>query len=155
MDPRAVTGSLRRYVLFQIPGAALLASALWFGVSQTWLSPMLAVLLWALWVVKDALLFPVLRHAYTPDHDDPGAALRGQTGVARDSLTGEAPEGWVKLGPELWRAVLDRGSAPVAAGEAVRVCDVRGLCLVVTKHCLGGSGGKNSDDSPSTEMIHG
>ena len=37
------------------------------------------------------------------------------------------------IGPELWRAVPDENSAPIAAGDAIRVRAVRGLKLVVER----------------------
>jgi membrane protein implicated in regulation of membrane protease activity len=127
------SGTLRRYILFQIPGAALLAIALWYGVEREWVGARVAVLLWIAWIAKDALLYPALRTAYTPDRDDPGSELRGKRGIAREALGPSAREGSVTLGPELWRAVLDENSAPVAAGEPVRICGVHGLQLVVER----------------------
>lgn len=126
-------GALRRYVLFQIPGTVLLGVALWYGVERQWLSLGVAALLGLAWVVKDALLYPALRPAYLPDQNDPGAALRGMQGVARDAFTEPNRAGYVAIGPELWRAVLDADSGPVFAGDPVRVCAVRGLQLVVER----------------------
>ncbi len=127
------SGSLRRYVLFQIPGAGLFAIALWYGVEREWLAGRVAVLLWLGWLLKDALFYPALRSAYVPDHNDPGASLRGQRGLAHDTWGRPAREGYVTIGPELWRAVPDENSAPIAAGDAIRVRAVRGLKLVVER----------------------
>lgn len=126
-------GSARRYALFQIPGALLLASALWFAAEREWVGGRLALLLWGLWVVKDIALYPVLRSAYTPDHDDPGETLRGREGVARDAIGPRDRIGYVALGPELWRAVLAEESALVATGDRVEVREVRGMTLVVRR----------------------
>lgn len=133
MGELQTAGALRRYVLFQLPGTALLATALWYGVEREWLSLLVATLILVAWVLKDALLYPALRTAYLPDENDPGAELRGKHGIARDALTEPDRAGYVKIGPELWRAVLDDNSGPVSAGDPVRVCTVRGLQLVVER----------------------
>jgi membrane-bound serine protease (ClpP class) len=52
----------------------------------------------------------------------------GATGVARGAL---APDGQVRVGGELWRAVAQGGS--VEDGRSVRVVDVEGLTLKVVK----------------------
>ncbi len=133
MEAGETRGALRRYTLLQLPGAALLALALWYGVEREWLSTRVAVLVWVAWVVKDALLYPALRLAYLPDRDDPGATLRGKPGVARDPVPAHPGEGYVHVGPELWRAIRDDASPPIDAGDAVRVRDVRGMRLVVER----------------------
>ncbi len=55
------------------------------------------------------------------------AALLGATAVAEESL---APDGWVRLMGERWRAVAD---GPVAKGDRVRVLRLEGLTLYVKK----------------------
>ncbi|HJS57079.1 MAG TPA: nodulation protein NfeD [Vicinamibacteria bacterium] len=55
------------------------------------------------------------------------AALLGATAVAEESL---APEGWVRLMGERWRAVAD---GPVDKGDRVRVLRLEGLTLHVRK----------------------
>jgi membrane protein implicated in regulation of membrane protease activity len=82
----------------------------------------------ALWVVKDAALFPLLRIAYEPRSGGGAAALVGARGTALDPL---APEGYVRIASELWRAELAAGCAPLAPGARVRVRSVHGLTLVV------------------------
>jgi membrane-bound serine protease (ClpP class) len=54
--------------------------------------------------------------------------LIGQTAKARTDLT---PEGTVFLQGEHWKAILEEGTAK--KGEEVRVIDVEGFCLRVTK----------------------
>ncbi|MBI2206275.1 MAG: nodulation protein NfeD [Candidatus Rokubacteria bacterium] len=56
------------------------------------------------------------------------AALIGQTAVARDDL---APDGQVTVQGEIWRAVATAG--PVHAGARVRIVDIDGLTLKVTR----------------------
>ena len=55
------------------------------------------------------------------------AALLGQRGVADTDL---APEGWVRVVGERWRAWAE---APVSSGERVTVTGVEGLTLKVRK----------------------
>jgi len=119
---------LLRYVLFQIPGAVLAAAALVFAVRVLDFSPWLALAILAIWIVKDALLYPSLRIAYeagTPHGTD---ALVGAWGTIVEPLS---PEGWVQIGAERWRARLGCDSASPARGAAVRVRGAQGLILVV------------------------
>jgi membrane protein implicated in regulation of membrane protease activity len=121
-----VSSTLLRYWLFQLPGflavAALLAALVWgWG-----LAPRLAALFLALWVLKDVVLYPFVRRAYEPRSGGGADALVGAVAVARERLD---PEGYVRVGHELWRARV-RGGA-VEEGAPVRVLEVRGLTLVV------------------------
>ena len=115
-----------RYLAFQIPGWAVLALVL--GAAMAWweLSRTLAAAIFALFVIKDAVLFPFVRVAYEPRSGGGAEALVGQRARAEEEL---APEGYVRVGAELWRAELVRGSAE--RGAALRVVAVRGLTLVV------------------------
>jgi membrane-bound ClpP family serine protease len=124
--PRFRESTFARYWAFQVPGT--LAVAILLGALVRWwdLSPRLAVLLLAVWVLKDAVLYPFVRKAYEPRSGGGADALVGRLGTARDRLD---PEGWVRVGAELWRARAQGG--PIAPGAAVRVRAVRGLTLVV------------------------
>lgn len=99
-------------------------------VAQRWLGlhPYLAVAALAAWIAKDALLFRFVRHAYSLETRQPTAELLGARATATEPL---APEGFVRLGAELWRARLAPGSHPVPAGDAVVVESVEGLTLRV------------------------
>ena len=120
--------TLARYAALQSPGWGLAAVVAYALVAKDWMRAEVAAGLWALWVVKDVALFPWLRHAYEYSDPDPGAALRGRIGTARERL---APNGYVRVGSELWRAELAPGCAPVEAGAPVRILEVRGLTLRV------------------------
>jgi membrane protein implicated in regulation of membrane protease activity len=78
--------------------------------------------------VKDAAFYPLVRRAYAGAGANATARLIGQHGVARQTL---APRGYVALGSELWRAEVEPGAAPIAAGHAVRVVGARQLTLIV------------------------
>jgi membrane protein implicated in regulation of membrane protease activity len=119
-----------RYLVLQIPGQFIAAVTLVMLVRWTELTPMLAGILFALWVIKDLAMFPVTRVAYEPQASGQGAdALLGVLGVAQEDL---APEqtGYVRVGAELWRAQLC-GDESVIKGATVRVTDVRDLTLQV------------------------
>ena len=96
------------------------------------LDPRLAVLLFGLWLVKDLVLFPVLRIGYETGGGGAGAGLVGASGVAQDDLRADRV-GYVRVGAELWRARLDLGSAAaeIQQGTRVRVTALRDLTLIV------------------------
>jgi membrane protein implicated in regulation of membrane protease activity len=127
--PRA--GGLRvlgKYALFQVPGWLVVGSLAWSAHRWWGLDGWLAAAACGAWVLKDVALYPFVRHAYGVGSRPAESELLGARAVAREPV---APEGFVRLGRELWRARLARGAAPVAAGEAVRVEAVEGLTLRV------------------------
>lgn len=117
---------LARYVLFQVPGWALMAllaeaAVLWLDVPPRWA--------WGgfgLFVLKDAVMYPFVRHAYR--RDGPSHGHVGERGVADGAID---PDGWVHVGPERWRARLASGAPAIDAGAPVRVVAVDGLVLRV------------------------
>jgi membrane protein implicated in regulation of membrane protease activity len=121
---------LARYVVLQIPGQFIAALTLVMLVRWTELTPMLAGILFGLWVLKDFAMYPVTRIAYEPQSGAQGAdALLGALGVAQEDLTPEQI-GYVRVGAELWRAQLCSGES-VAKGATVRVTEVCDLTLHV------------------------
>ena len=82
----------------------------------------------ALWVVKDAVMFPFVRIAYQPSSGGGAASLVGARGTAQDALR---PSGYVRISAELWRAELRQGAPPVEPGDRIRVLGVHGLTLLV------------------------
>jgi len=117
---------LARYALFQAPGwvvAATIAFAAdyWGLVPTSW-----AVAAVVLWFAKDVVLFPFVRRAY--ERDGPTHGAIGERGTADGAIESE---GWVRIGPELWRARLRSGAAPIQARAPIRVVAVEGLELVV------------------------
>jgi membrane-bound ClpP family serine protease len=120
--------TLLRYTLFQIPDLILLSLGVAAAV-RWWGLPVLAAYgLVALWLVKDVIMFPILRVAYESESGSGVDAIRGALGVVTQSL---APVGYVRLGSELWKAELVSGCGPVAEGSAIRVVEVHGLTLIV------------------------
>jgi membrane protein implicated in regulation of membrane protease activity len=96
----------------------------------------------ALWVIKDAILFPFVRIAYQPGSGGGAASLVGARGTAQEKLD---PSGYVRISAELWRAELRSGSPPVERGHRVRVLGVRGLTLVVEPDESEASAGERSE----------
>jgi membrane protein implicated in regulation of membrane protease activity len=117
-----------RYFLLQVPGwglAAILLAALhrWFGI-PLWV----AWGGWALFVIKDFVLYPYLRPAYETTSPSGAERLNGQVGVVTRPLE---PEGYVRLGGELWQARTVGQQVPIPVGGRVRVEGADGLVLIV------------------------
>jgi membrane protein implicated in regulation of membrane protease activity len=117
-----------RYFLLQVPGWILVAMILfglrdWTGISLGW-----AVALYAIYVVKDFVLFPFLRIAYDTSTTTGIARLVGEVAVVKRTL---APKGLIVVDGELWKAVLVPGQAEAAQGRRVRIESARGMVLVV------------------------
>jgi membrane-bound serine protease (ClpP class) len=73
---------------------------------------------------KDVLLYPAMRHFYESQ-----PAARRMIGERGTVVTALAPEGFVRLRGELWKARSVQDEVP--AGASVRVRDVDGLTLFV------------------------
>jgi len=83
----------------------------------------------ALWIAKDAILFPFVWRSYDWSHpSDEFNSLIGTEGTAMEPLT---PSGYIKIRGELWKAVVANENAPVEKGEAIRVKGNQGLTLIV------------------------
>jgi membrane protein implicated in regulation of membrane protease activity len=117
-----------RYTLFQIPDLILLSLGVAAAVRWWGLPVPAAYGLVAVWVAKDVIMYPILRVAYQSDSSSGVDAITGALGVVTQPLV---PAGYVRLGPELWKAELVNGSEDVSVGSAIRVVEVRGLTLIV------------------------
>jgi membrane protein implicated in regulation of membrane protease activity len=121
-----------RYALYQIPG--IFICGLLLAISWRWTRwPVSwAVALLALWILKDALLYPLLRHAYERSPSDHGAGLIGLTAVVVEPLN---PRGRVKVRGESWWAIVvvpdPESSRIVPVGTQVSIESLDGLRLVV------------------------
>lgn len=119
-----------RYWLLQIPGWVVLiglvmAAHYWLG-----LSVLAGALVFVIWLVKDAILYPILKPHYVFHERHAHEGLLGADAVAQQTLS---PRGYVKLKGELWRAELIGSDVPVATGESVVVESVDGLTLKVRR----------------------
>lgn len=117
-----------KYWLIQLPGAICIALALYLVHRQGWIAPGWLAVLFALWVAKDAVLYPLTRDAYRSDNARAGH-LPGSVGIVHRRL---APRGTVRLDGALWQARLaSPEEPPVEVGTAIRVREIRGLVLIV------------------------
>ena len=127
-DRQRARRTLAKYAVLQLPGlvavvAGLAALVRWFDMAS-WL----AGLLLGLWLLKDLALYPFLRVAYEESSRNGTDGLIGALGTVRKRL---APEGWVRVGSELWRAELVREGDAAEVGSEIRVLEVRGMTLRV------------------------
>jgi membrane protein implicated in regulation of membrane protease activity len=140
-----------RYAALQIPGQVFvlllsLAAWEWLG-APAWLA-------WGVplfWVVKDALLFPLVWRAYEPDDPGAPAGLVGATALVEEPLD---PRGWVRVGPELWRAELVEGAGAAPRGARVRILRVDGLVLGVEPLHSGSAGAGAPSTSTRSKSTH-
>ncbi len=113
----------------------MLAGAWDYGFVPAWLA---GVLLLA-WVVKDIALYPALRPAYVVESKTGAEQLVGCRAQVSDRL---APQGYVRLRGELWRAELDGGVGTIESGAQVVVVGVDGLVLQVRADANDGAVGE-------------
>ena len=120
---------LAKYWALQLPATALVIVVL-LAVEDRLAWPQWIV--WtivAVWVLKDAILYPFLWRSYDPG--DPAALpypMEGAKGVAIHRID---PSGFVRIWGELWRAELSRGARRIEEGETVQVNARHGLTLLV------------------------
>lgn len=120
---------LAKYWALQLPGTAL-ATLILLAVDDSLGWPQwVAWTIVALWVLKDAILYPFLWRAYDPS--DPAALpypMEGAKGFAIERID---PRGVVRISGELWRAELSHGARRIERGETVHVDARQGLTLLV------------------------
>lgn len=125
------------YAKLQLPDLVLVCVLLATLYRMDWLSGLGAWGLLGIWLLKDALIFPLV-----------APVLQREPLLGAERMIGERvlvvrdldPEGQVKLRGELWRAHSISG--PIAAGASAHVVEVRGLTLRVasgTEHADSGS----------------
>jgi membrane protein implicated in regulation of membrane protease activity len=118
-----------RYILINAPALAGFVFVL--GMISHWfaLPGWLLWLLIACWIIKDAMLFPLVWRAYHPERPSVTGALVGKRGIVMRRLN---PSGYIQVHGELWKAErLDEGP-PIETGQSVRIHDVKRLTLYVT-----------------------
>jgi membrane protein implicated in regulation of membrane protease activity len=125
---RPSSRTVLRYALFQIPGLAVLGVLLLVANRLNILPPWAAWCIFALWILKDLLLFPLLWRSYSTSPAGLKNTLAGQEGHVRDRLD---PRGRILVHGVLWQAEVVEGRAPAEAGSVVVVREMRGLTLVV------------------------
>jgi membrane protein implicated in regulation of membrane protease activity len=121
--------TIAKYVLFQLPELAVVCVLTIGARSWVGLPGWAAAGIIAVWLIKDAVMFPFVRIAYQASSSGGAAALVGARGTAQDALR---PSGYVRISSELWRAELLSGARAVEPGDRIRVHAIRGLTLLVT-----------------------
>ena len=105
--------------------AAAVLGSLWnWRILPQWL----ALLGFGAWVLKDICLYPFVRTAYQTGSKTGPQALVGARGVATNDL---APEGFVRVRGELWRAVANPTDQMICSGTAVQILAAEGMTLRV------------------------
>lgn len=122
-----MTKPLIRYTLLQVPGWLLLGILLWWAVSKGWIGIPVASGIMAAWLIKDAILYPICRHAFEDSHPVETAKL---IGLEAETVNNLSPEGLVRVNGELWTA-RTAGSDSVTAGSRIRITGAEGLVLIV------------------------
>ena len=119
---------LLRYALLQLPGLAAVVGVIFLVRHWVVFPDYYAWIAVGLWIAKDVVLFPYVRHAY--DWDDPRhiRSMIGRRGQVREKLD---PRGYVQIGGELWQAETKDVSRPIGKGEWVTVVWMDGLLLMV------------------------
>lgn len=119
---------LVRYALLQLPALILLGTGLLL-LHRWWTLP--DAIYWLViggWLLKDALLYPLVWSAYDPDPRPRGNSLLGKTG----RVVGEsAPFVLIEIQGELWRARPADADTALRSGRQVQVLAMEGLTLVV------------------------
>jgi len=116
---------LIRYTLLQVPGWLLLGLLLWWAVSREWMGMLAATGIMAAWLIKDALLYPVCKHAFENSHPVESMKL---VGLEAETVSNLSPEGLVRVNGELWTARAPDGTT-IPAGQRIRIIDAEGLVL--------------------------
>jgi len=120
--------TVAKYILFQLPELAVVCVLAIGARGWVGLPDWAAAGIIALWVIKDAVLYPLVRIAYQPGSGGGAAGMVGARGTAQEALQ---PSGYVRISAELWRAELRSGAPPVERGDRIRVTRVDGLTLRV------------------------
>ncbi|HXV80832.1 MAG TPA: NfeD family protein [Candidatus Binatia bacterium] len=119
----------KKYALFQVPGWIAAAIVL-LGLVEWFSLPLWAAFgLLGLWVIKDIVLYPIVRAAYESDVKTGVEQLVGEKGVAQERLN---PRGMVRIRGELWRAEAEPGEQRIEPNSKIKVTAARGLTLIVS-----------------------
>lgn len=109
-----------KYMVIQVPGWLFLLFLLLFLRSRVEMPGWVGVTIIGVWVVKDLALYPLLRRAYEENPRSGAQLMVGLRGVVTTDL---APEGYIRVRGELWRARA--GTEPLPKGTRVEVTGVR------------------------------
>ena len=128
MKERPSRALVLRYCLFQVPSAALLALVLYLLHSRFGLALGICSAIFLFWLIKDAVLFPLVWRSYGTGGSSGEDGMAGLSGKSRTAI---GPRGKVEVRGEIWHAELAPHSPPVGAGSVIRVLRARGMTLIV------------------------
>ncbi|MAJ59512.1 MAG: hypothetical protein CBC48_05790 [bacterium TMED88] len=119
-----------RFLLFECLSWGVTAFVLAILVHLEWIPLWLGCVVFAVLVIKDLALYPLTRKAHEIGHPHGGSALLGREVRAETVLD---PEGWVRAGPERWRARVAETEKKriIEPGHGARVLQLEGLVLIV------------------------
>lgn len=119
-----------RYLLLMIPGVVVLVLVL--IVAQHWvpIPGWFFGTIVFLWVLKEMIMFPFVWRAHDPNRPGPSRLMIGDRGVAKERL---APDGYILVQGELWKAEKIDNGPPIEKGEFVRIEKMEGLKLYVDR----------------------
>ncbi len=121
--------TLLRYLAVQVVGTVGLLIVLYVLHLLFDLAWWVIAVVLLLSVTKDVLLYPKLREAYSPHAGRTGReALIGEPAVATTAL---APQGYVRVRGEIWRARLPDDGGHAAEGALLVVTGFDGMTLLV------------------------
>jgi membrane-bound ClpP family serine protease len=119
-----------RYLVLMIPGVVVLALVL--VLAQHWvpIPGWLFGTIVLLWILKEVIMFPFVWRAHDHWQAEPSRLMIGDRGVARERL---APDGYILVRGELWKAEKTDSGPPIEKGEFVRIEKMEGLKLFVRR----------------------
>ena len=122
--------AIKRYTLIQLLELVAFLGVLiviWYFVRiPVWI----LIVVVALWIGKDIVLFPFVWRAYEGRHAHQVDPMVGMDGVTLSEIN---PSGYVEVRGERWQAELVTGARALKTGEAITVVDIRGLKLFVKR----------------------
>lgn len=117
-----------RYFLFQLPPLLLFSVILyWLQISLNFSLYVIYVMICA-WVIKDIIMFFFVWRAYEWPSGIKALTLRDDFGQAVEDMQ---PDGYIRVGGELWHAKLANAEVQVRAGDRVKIIRQAGLTLIV------------------------
>jgi len=127
-----------RFVAFEAIGWAVAFVVAYGAVQYELVGATLAWTLFALFVAKDFVLFPLTKRAYEQGPTHGAAELLGSRVQVLEAIE-PGREGYVLAGTERWRARLTAGcEAGLEAGQGAQVRAIDGIMLVVEPAGAGG-----------------
>lgn len=116
-------------MFFQIPGWIITGLIILGLYSWRYLPGWVAIFGFSGWILKDVLMYPLLRRAYESDVKPGSQALVGMRGVAQDHLD---PRDYVRVRGELWNTVANPIDQVIFAGTEVEIVSADSMLVIVT-----------------------